>query len=133
MSFGFAAVIAGGAEPQPVHHAGAEVLDEHIRAPATSFKARSLVAGLLQVEHDAALAAVPGGVRGRYQTLGPPGGSMRTTSAPWSASSIAAIGPETHCAEIDYPDPVERSHGRLRVPNWRAGSVVRRRDRLSNG
>jgi hypothetical protein len=51
----------GGIEPQPRHHVGAEVLDHHVGAgdePARDVE----VGGLLEVEHEGTLAAVPHGV-----------------------------------------------------------------------
>ena len=73
--------------------------------PARSSSA-SRPPGVAEVEGDAALAAVPHHVAGRSAPPRP-ARSTRTTSAPWSASSIVVIGPAMPVAEVEHPDAVE--------------------------
>ena len=91
------------AEPHPLDHAGAEILDEHIGAGDQTLQCLHPVRRL-QVQHDRALVAVvveerggePAPPIGCGPVWSPPCGfSTLMTSAPWSASNMVADGPDT--------------------------------------
>jgi hypothetical protein len=96
-----------GAQAEPVHHAGTEVLDDHVgRLDQPPRRLAALV--LLQVEHDAALAAVPDGVCRRLHAR---------PARRVDADHVGALVGEQHrrqrprdvLAEIDHPYAVERT------------------------
>jgi hypothetical protein len=89
------------ADVQALGHAGAEIVYQHVGI-AYQLQQCGVVVRTLEVEHDAALAAVDAeegaalgweAWKGTGRRLSPLGGSTLITSAPWSASSEQAYGP----------------------------------------
>ena len=106
------------AEPEPVHDAGPEVLDEHVRLGGqTPHDVDAL--RRLDVDRDRPLPAVArretasscrSPTRRPSAAMSPmPGRSTLTTVAPWSASSAAAYGPGQRDRQVEDRTPSMRS------------------------
>jgi hypothetical protein len=122
------------AEPQPGHHAGAEVLDQHVGA-GDEFARDAAVGLVVQVERDAALAAVEGQVHGARSFPQRGERVLARVVAAVLALHLDDIGPQVgevlradrsgdDAAEIQHAQPVEGG-GRGRVGEGCHGSRVR--------
>jgi len=107
------------ADAEPVHHARAKVLDEHVRRRGEPLQQRHAL-GLFQVQHDGALVAVVVQERRRESAL-PVAAAARQVPAPrFDLDDVGALvaedlrrhRPRNHIGEIDHPKPRQRpAHG----------------------
>ena len=103
-----------GAEPEPLHHARAEALDQRVGAARPAQHGGDAL-GVLQIDADAAPAAreeVASAAR-RIARRHEPARSMRSTSAPMSESIIAGERSRADACDLENANSSQGTHGEL--------------------
>ena len=112
-----------GAQTEALHHAGTEVLDHDVRAgnqPASDGQ----VGGLLEIEDDAALVAIPGDVRRAVVEGSARGIDPDDVRALVGEQHAHTMGPSDVLPEVDHADAIQGAgHSTISSRQRTAGPV----------
>ncbi len=125
------------AEPEPLRHAGQEVLDDHVGA-ARELEGQPGAVGLLEIDRDAPLVAVDRRERGAHLAVAAQRAQVVATAGPLQLDHVGAqvaqegraVGPGDDAGEIEDPDALE--HGGPGMVPWRRPRVKAPAGRLDD-